>query len=529
MSLPPPPRFAMKLRFAILACALALVGFAAFATEPTRYTPGSPLLPAPKAEAPLAPGETVEVTLLVGYTATVARHRGRGLNAYIQELVDYTNASFARSQIPARLRLVGTARTTYRDTGDPSTDFYRLTDPADGHADDLHARRDEVKADLVILLMHARRGQECGISWLIEPGHAGNDRYGFGVVAHQWAARGSIDRNWESCFAHEIGHLFGGHHHPDNVRVNPAVAPYAHGYCHSRSPRFHTIMVWNNRRECITPIGHFSNPHVTWRSTPTGTVETHNNARIMSAQVHELAGFRGDDLGPEEPDPDDPDPRIRRVALTYYAISPTRPGAAGFVRIENLSDRDGTVDIRVSDDEGTFYPSFTIALDALAVTTLRVADIAERIGPSVGPLVLHSASTLEIRGAAYAYGPYWLTRTDVHLPANHDTPGVWTYRPRLFNPASNRAKRSVLHLSNPFANDAEVTITARDDSGNESDAAMVFTLSSGWAGNKTVTATELEEVWGDHFRKWRPEIRSTGELRVTNLLIGQDGYIASLP
>ena len=73
-----------------------------------------------------------------------------------------------------------------------------------------------------------------------------------------------------------------------------------------------------------------------------------------------------------------------------------------------------------------------------------------------------------------------------------------------------------------------MTITARDDAGRESEAPMVFTLPSSWEA-RLITAADLEEVWGDGYRKWRPEIRSTGELHVVNLLVGFDGYIASLP
>ena len=141
---------------------------------------------------------------------------------------------------------------------------------------------------------------------------------------------------------------------------------------------------------------------------------------------------------------------------------------------------------------------------------------------------MRMTSTLDVRGrGAYAYGPGWLARTDLLLRAEH-VDGTRIYRPRVFNPASNHAKRSALHLRNPFAADVEVQITARDDAGRESDAPMVFTLPAGYAA-KIITAADLEERWGDGYRKWRPEIRSTGDIHVFNLLIGRDGYIASLP
>ena len=81
--------------------------------------------------------------------------------------------------------------------------------------------------------------------------------YAFAVAADQWTARGSIDRNLESCFAHEAAHLFGAHHQPE---VSHPQARYAHACCRTGSPRFPTMVAYN--RGCLTPTGLFSNPDV---------------------------------------------------------------------------------------------------------------------------------------------------------------------------------------------------------------------------------------------------------------------------
>ena len=501
--------------------AAAIMGAAllpTFATEPVR-APAYPTAPAAKAQSDTYLGEIDEVDVLVGYTGTVASRRGRGLQRFIEELIDYTNAAFERSRVSARLRLVGTHRTSYRENGNSDYDLAPLTDPSYGHADDLHRRRDELGADLVVLLVHNHPDEACGISHLLDSGYAYAHRYAFAVVAHQWAARGSIDRNWESCFAHEVAHLFGAQHQPE-VSTHPQ-APYAHAYCRTGSPRFRTIVAYN--RGCPTPTGHFSNPDVRWRGHPTGDADQRDNARWMNILAPQLAAFRERADAPPEPN---------RIVLSWHAISPTRAGATGFVRLENLTQSAGDVDVRVIDDRGEQYPPVTLRLQPRQVRSLRLADIADDIGPTHGAGNLHAITHLEIRAAAYAYGPGWLTRTDLQVPATSSAhlPGVWLYRPQLFNPGSNTAKRSVLRLFNTMSPaDVTVTLIARDDAGEAGDASVDILVSAGYAPT-LVTARHLEEAgWGDGRLKWRREIRSPVALHVINVIHGNSGYVASLP
>ena len=502
----------------LAAALLASATLPALATEPVRV-PQYPTAPAAKAQSDRYLGDIDEVDVLVGYTRTVASRRGRRLTAFVQELIDYTNAAFERSRISARLRLVGTHLTSYRENGNSDFDLEPLTDPNDGLADDLHRRRDELGADLIVLLVHNNPGESCGISHLLDSGYVYAHRYAVAVVAHQWAARGSIDRNWESCFAHEVGHLFGAHHQP-KVSTHPQ-APYAHALCRTQAPRFRTMVAYN--RGCPTPTGHFSNPDVRWRGHPTGDVDRRDNARWMNILAPQLAAFR---------DRVDASPEPNRIALSWHAISPTRAGATGFVRLENLTERAGNVDVRVIDERGAEYPPVTIRLQPRQIRSLRLADIADDIGTTHGAWSLHGTTHLDLRAFAYAYGPGWLARTDLSVPgtSSSDLPGVWIYRPHFLNPASNMAKRSGLRLFNSMSTeDVTVTFIARDDAGEESESSVDILVPAGYAPT-LVTAKHLEEAgWGDDRGKWRPEIRSPVALHVIHMIHGHDGYIASLP
>ena len=383
---------------AVFTAALVAAPHATLATEPRRPSEPSVTLPPPEPAPKATLATPVEVDLLIGYTDRVRRAHGERLGDFAAELVDYTNASFERSGIAVRLRLVATERSSYRSTRNAWEDLPHVRDP-EGAAADLHRAREQHQADLMVLLVEPHGGTPCGGAYMLTPGGQANDTWAVGVVAHQWAAR---NRNWESCFAHEIGHLFGGGHAPDNQ--SDPVAPDAYGYCDT-THRFKTAMVYNNRADCPTATGHFSNPHVSWRGYPTSTVEQHNDARMMNLAAPYIANFRGEVL-----------PEPNRPLLSGHAISPTRSGATGFVRIENLSPGAGTVDIRVSDEEGTFYPTVTVNIGARGVTTVRLDAIADEIGPTEGAWVLHGSTMLEVRGAAYAYGPGWLARTDILLP-----------------------------------------------------------------------------------------------------------------
>ena len=454
-------------------------------------------------------------------TPTRSRRRlGEQLPVFVNGLVDYTNTAMERSGIEHRLRLAGLARTSYRETGLSKLDIARLQVPDDGHADDLHLARNELGADIIALLIKVLPGTSCGTAYLYD--RRGGDRLGFTVLAYSGAARGPEGSEWGSCFAHEIAHLLGAHHQPEVARL-PPVAADGYAYCHATGEtRYRTIVAYDEG--CPTPIDHYSNPDVFWRGHPTGIRGRHNNAGVMAATAPAVAAYR-----PREPVHIETPITLGRP-LSWHVISPHRPGATGFIRLVNLSNAAGRIDLHVMDATGTFARTYPVDLDTRAARNVQIGDIAEAIGPTEGSWILYHTMPQGFVMTAHAYvrGSGWVARTDELLPADRTVTGEWRYRPVFFNPARNRAKRSVLRIANPMRDDVEVRIDARDDAGRTSPEALTFTLA--FAEVRNISAQELEEAaWDTGTGKWRPVVRASGPLAVINLVTSPDGYIASLP
>ncbi len=144
----------------------------------------------PAREHPASDEDTVVDVLVVW---TPQREAGAGgvdaVRAEIELGIAYTNDAFERSGAFVSLNLVGAEPVTdYEEpeSDDPTyTEFLRLVDPADGHMDAVHSRRDALGADLVSLASNG--------------GIAGGNTF-------------SISTKDPGIVAHEFGHNFGLDH-----------------------------------------------------------------------------------------------------------------------------------------------------------------------------------------------------------------------------------------------------------------------------------------------------------------------------
>lgn len=110
----------------------------------------------------------------------------------------------------------------------------------------------------------------------------------------------------DETFAHEVGHLQGGQHHPDNLlngQVDPVKgAPYGRGYKAEYNScwgifdpicgfnRFATTMAYSGNG--FGRVGHISNPDVTEDDEPTGIEDSFDNARVIDFSDYHLARYR---------------------------------------------------------------------------------------------------------------------------------------------------------------------------------------------------------------------------------------------
>ena len=198
-----------------------------------------------------------EIDVLVVYTPQARRRAGghRPMLAEIDHDVAWTNAAYAVSDVVHRVRLVGAVETDHLQQGGLD-DLNHLIKPDDGRMDEVHALRDSLAADVVVLKT-TDGGIAVGLLSLDRP---------LSPYAFATAAVGGL-----TTFAHELGHVMGIHHDrgaSDSNGNRPF--PYSHGYVlagirDSEGHEYSTIM-----QAAGGNLPRFSNPRQRFRGVPLG-------------------------------------------------------------------------------------------------------------------------------------------------------------------------------------------------------------------------------------------------------------------
>ncbi len=223
--------------------------------------------------------------VLVVYTPSAASGAGgiKAMENLIALGISETNVAFGDSAMIPQLRLVHTEQVSYSESGDIQTDVNRLQNPSDGHMDNVHALRNQYGADLVKLVVENGAGF-CGIAFDIM---AGSNNTAFENKAFCVTARGCISPNYS--FGHELGHLMGSNHAPDDPTGTGAFS-YSFGY---KDPgrNFRTIMAYDCPGGSCPRVLRWSNPNLTLNGLVTGT-STQNNALSIDNVRGVIANFR---------------------------------------------------------------------------------------------------------------------------------------------------------------------------------------------------------------------------------------------
>jgi len=216
-----------------------------------------------------------DIKLLVVYTSA-AKSKVADINSLIDLAISETNTGYTNSGVNAKVSLVHKAQVSYTEASNSSTDLTRLAATNDGYMDEVHTLRDQYAADVVVLVNDVNG--YCGQADAI----GANAASAFVIVDYDCAT------GYYS-FGHEIGHLQGARHNPEN---DPTTTPYAfgHGYQDPQS-RWRTVMAYNCNSGC-TRINYWSNPNKTYNGDVMGTTAKNDNARVLNLTSPTMANFR---------------------------------------------------------------------------------------------------------------------------------------------------------------------------------------------------------------------------------------------
>ncbi len=200
----------------------------------------------------------------------------------VQSAVSDANNAYENSGIPVNLTLVHSREISYNESSDTDTDLRRLQDSTDGFIDEVHDYRDEYGADVVVLLTANTQSDETGTVTGEAYEIMADTSTAFAVVRYDFAEAPVYT------LAHEVGHLQGADHNPED-EINPH-EDYGHGYTYPDG-EWRTIMAYNVN-SCCSRIGFFSTPDVTYNGDPLGTDAESDNARVLTETASTIADFR---------------------------------------------------------------------------------------------------------------------------------------------------------------------------------------------------------------------------------------------
>lgn len=221
--------------------------------------------------ATLASPYTIDIMFVV--TDRVAQISDELAN--IEAMLTISNDVLANSLVPTRLRAVETYYTDYVEDGNLTTDLGRLRNPSDGYMDEIHTIREDVGADLVMIISDSNN--YCGVAYL--------------DATIDWA----FSATFTGCMntytpIHELGHNFGAQHDVENG--TNYFYSFGYGiYNNTRDPYWRTIMSYQCPGGGCGRVPYFTSPLLSHNDIPLGDPQTADNARVLKIRSAEIAGY----------------------------------------------------------------------------------------------------------------------------------------------------------------------------------------------------------------------------------------------
>lgn len=232
------------------------------------------------------------IDVLVAYTPLAESAAGgrSAIEAEAAQAIAVTNDAFLNSDVDARVRLAYTMRLSAEVTVGTGG-LVQLQRTNDGIADEVHAVRDFVKADLVATIAHHSDGG-CGIGYLLNQLSTAWAPNAFTLTALDCAVSNLT-------FPHELGHNLGAHHDRYVAEGGNSLFPHGYGFV-DVAHRWRTIMAYNDQCAAVavscTRLGRYSNPDQTQDGDPAGVPAGQpgaaDNHAVLNTSAPYVAGFR---------------------------------------------------------------------------------------------------------------------------------------------------------------------------------------------------------------------------------------------
>jgi metallopeptidase family M12-like protein len=234
------------------------------------------IAPFSDAERQALEAKKITISLMILYTPHVAAHYIGDLAKWLAFAIEEVNTTFRNSGLGnISVILVHSQVIEYDEAGaDHFDNLYRMVDGLDPFADLKQLRHDK-GADIVGLMLDSPSG--CGLSTRV-----GADAEDAFFVIHHACAVVTLT------IAHEIGHILGARH-DYAIDESDFPFPYAHGYVNGT--KWRTIMSYNADCGGCPRIPYWSNPRITYKGEPTGTIAA-DNARLILEQAERVSKFK---------------------------------------------------------------------------------------------------------------------------------------------------------------------------------------------------------------------------------------------
>jgi hypothetical protein len=244
--------------------------------RPGPETARAAIVPISLAERRALAAKKVTIDVMVLYTSRVASRYVDVETDLIEKSIDEANQSFITSDIGnIKLRLVHSEKIEYDESrGGHFDHLYKMVDGIAPFAR-VGALRDEHRADVVVLIVDD--ASSCGLATRV----GADADEAFAVVHHACAAL-------TYSLPHEIGHIIGARHDRMHDQMETQ-SGYGHGYV--VGGRWRDIMTYNASCDGCPRLPFWSNPTITIKGQPGGTV-VEDNARVLLEQAARVAAFR---------------------------------------------------------------------------------------------------------------------------------------------------------------------------------------------------------------------------------------------